>query len=118
MIKQSNGILRIGIRWSLEALWYVRETNDLLAEYGATIVLHDIPSSGNLQMNKTAPCVYFKFHGPAGNYRDSYTKDFLQEQSARIQGLLKSGKDVYAYLNNTMGSAFENALTLKAMASL
>ena len=29
--------------------------------------------------------------------------------------ILERGKDVYVYFNNTMGNAFENAITLKQM---
>ena len=32
-----------------------------------------------------------------------------------IRQWLNAGKDVYAYFNNTMGSAFENALTLQSL---
>ena len=95
--------------------WYVGETYELLNEYGASMVLHDIPKAKNFEINEKWPFIYYRFHGPKGDYRGSYTDDFLGQQSITICGLLTSGKDVYAYFNNTAGSALENAMSLKAM---
>lgn len=96
--------------------WYISETHELLDEYDASIVLHDIPKAKNMELNKAAKFIYIRYHGPTGNYRGSYTHDFLRDQYKKIKGWLKEGKDVYAYFNNTMGSALENAMSLKAMA--
>lgn len=98
------------------ATWYVSETHELLNEYGASIVLHDIPKSKNFETNKAAKFVYLRFHRPKGDYRGSYTDAFLGELSEKIRAWLNVGKDVYAYFNNTMGSALENATTLIEMA--
>ncbi|MEO7767319.1 MAG: DUF72 domain-containing protein [Ferruginibacter sp.] len=95
--------------------WYVGETYELLDEYGASMVLQDIPKAKTSQINKAAKIVYLRFHGPRGDYRGSYSNDFLQEQSNKISQWIKTGKDVYAYFNNTIGSAFENAMALKRM---
>ncbi len=95
--------------------WYVSETFELLDEYGASMVLHDIPKAKNFELNKTADFVYIRFHGPKGDYRGSYTDEFLNEKAKEIDAWRKEGKHVYAYFNNTIGEAFENALTLKAM---
>ena len=96
--------------------WYVNETLELMDEYGASIVLHDMPKSKNEIPNTSSPFIYQRFHGADGDYRGSYTDEFLQEQYKNIQGWLKSGKDVYVYFNNTIGSAFDNAMSLKKMA--
>ncbi len=95
--------------------WYVGEAYELLESIGATMVLHDMPKSKNLDLNDRFKFVYFRFHGPTGNYRDSYSNDFLHEQAAKIRYCINEGKDVYAYFNNTMGSAFDNAMSLRAM---
>jgi uncharacterized protein YecE (DUF72 family) len=99
------------------ASWYVNETKELLDEYGASLVLHDIPKGKNFDINKKASFVYIRYHGPTGNYRGSYSDEYLKEQNLAIQRWLKEGKDVYAYFNNTMGIAFDNARTLMAMSN-
>ncbi len=95
--------------------WYIGETYEMLDEYDAALVLHDIPKSRMPENNSKANFVYIRFHGPTGNYRDSYTDGFLKEKASQIKGWLKEGKDVYAYFNNTIGSAYDNAHTLKMM---
>lgn len=95
--------------------WYVGETFELMDEYNASIVLHDIPKASNTQINKSASFVYLRFHGPTGDYRGNYSNETLKEYAVRIKDFLRNGKDVYAYFNNTMGSAFENARALQKM---
>ena len=99
-----------------DSSWYVNETLELMEEYGASIVLHDMPKSKNEIPNTNASFIYVRFHGADGDYRGSYTDEFLQDQYKNIRGWLKSGKDVYVYFNNTIGSAFDNAMSLKKMA--
>lgn len=95
--------------------WYVSETNELLDEYNAAMVIHDIRKGKNSSVNKKAPAVYIRFHGPAGDYRGSYDKKFLASQAVLINEWMGLGKDVYAYFNNTIGSAFENSKTLQQL---
>ncbi|MEJ7589534.1 MAG: DUF72 domain-containing protein, partial [Ferruginibacter sp.] len=70
----------------------------------------------NNSQKKHARFIYLRFHGPAGDYRGSYDTDFLRDQYERIMDWQANGKDVYAYFNNTIGSAFENAMSLQAIA--
>ena len=93
--------------------WYVRETNELLNEYHATMVLHDFSKAKVSAFAGNANFVYMRFHGPTGNYRDSYSDNILDETAEMISTLLQSGKDVYAYFNNTAGDAFQNARYLQ-----
>lgn len=95
--------------------WYNSPTYEILDQYDCTMVLHDMPKSKTLETNQQSKFTYFRFHGPMGDYRGSYTNSFLLEQADKIRTLLIEGKDVYAYFNNTMGNAFENAMSLKAM---
>ena len=95
--------------------WYVAETMELLDEFDASLVLHDIPKSRNSQLNKNAGFVYLRFHGTNGDYRGTYSDKELQQYARNIKLWAKQGKDVYAYFNNTIGSAFENARTLIEM---
>lgn len=98
--------------------WYIAEMNELLDHYGASLVLHDIPKGKNtVTVNRNADFIYIRYHGPTGNYRGSYSNEFLEEEWKKISGWLKKGKDVYAYFNNTIGEAFENAITLKRISS-
>lgn len=93
--------------------WHTGETFELLDTYKASIVLHDHPKAKNEQLNKKAVIVYIRFHGPTGDYKGSYSRSFLIQQSEKITTWLETGKDVYVYFNNTAGDAFENARTLK-----
>ncbi len=92
--------------------WYVPDTYDLLQEHNAALVLQDIPKSKTPMVTHTADFIYTRFHGPTGNYRDSYTDPFLAEQALLIREWLGERKTVYCYFNNTMGDAFRNLETL------
>ena len=95
--------------------WYTGETYELLDQYGAALVLHDIPKARISEPRGNAAFVYIRFHGPKGDYRDSYPVKFLEQKAIEIREWLSAGKDVYAYFNNTIGSSFENAVALKTM---
>jgi uncharacterized protein YecE (DUF72 family) len=94
--------------------WYVGETSELLNEHNATMVLHDFSKAKISTLTVKANFVYMRFHGPAGNYRDSYSETALDEKAEIIREFMKSGKDVYTYFNNTAGNAFENARYLQS----
>jgi uncharacterized protein YecE (DUF72 family) len=79
------------------------------------MVLQDMAKSNSLEVQDATDFAYFRYHGPKGDYRGSYDEDFLQAQAQKMRSLLSEGKDVYAYFNNTMGNAFENAVQLRAM---
>jgi uncharacterized protein YecE (DUF72 family) len=95
------------------ATWYTSHTFRMLYQYKAAMVLQDMPRSNNLHLQQEFPFYYFRYHGPGGDYRGSYTNEFLQEQAAKMKALLARGTDVYVYFNNTMGNAFENARYLQ-----
>lgn len=97
------------------ASWYTGETWELLDEFGAALVLQDIPKARIWERRGKARFVYLRFHGPKGDYKDSYSLPFLQDKASEIKEWLQEGRDVYVYFNNTIGSAFENALSLQAM---
>ncbi|MET4107658.1 DUF72 domain-containing protein [Hymenobacter sp. UYP22] len=92
--------------------WYADDAFEMLDHHGASLVLHDKGPGRNAQLNEEADFVYMRFHGPQGNYRESYEHDFLHDQAEQIYDYLQEGKDVYAYFNNTMGAAFANAQEL------
>lgn len=95
--------------------WYIGEVYELADEYDASIVLHDIPRSRNMQVNKHAGFIYLRFHGPAGDYRGAYSDDHLQQHAGLIRSWLNSGKNVYVYFNNTIGDAIQNLMTLNRL---
>ena len=95
--------------------WYTSETYRMLQQYNSCMVLQDMPKSNNLSVQQRFPFYYYRYHGPMGDYRGSYTETFLQEQAKRMAFLLTAGSDVYAYFNNTMGDAYENAMSLKRL---
>lgn len=95
--------------------WYTRETYELLDEYGASMVLHDQSKAVNFELRTRADFVYIRLHGPNGDYRGAYEDAFLSQQTLRIKIWLKEGRDVFVYFNNTMGNAFDNAVTLQKM---
>jgi uncharacterized protein YecE (DUF72 family) len=94
--------------------WYIAETTELLNQYHAAMVLHDFKKAPTKESGDNADFVYIRFHGPTGNYRESYTDKFLKEQAELMKDLRDAGKEVYVYFNNTMGDAFNNALKLQA----
>ncbi len=93
--------------------WYVRETTELLQTYHASIVLHDMPLSKFEDVTESAAFVYLRFHGKGGDYRGTYNNTDLKNYAQKIAAWLQVGKTVYAYFNNSIGDAYNNALTLK-----
>ena len=93
--------------------WYIGETWELLEEYGAAVVLHDIPKAKIFELHGNTNVVYIRFHGPKGDYRDSYPESFLRQTAKQVKQWVKEGKEVYAYFNNTMGEAVFNAIDLE-----
>jgi len=94
--------------------WYDASTYSLLNSFKAALVIHDIPKSSTPFVNHESDFLYFRFHGPTGNYRDTYSEVYLEEYAAHIIERIEKGKEVYAYFNNTMGDAFNNLKTLNS----
>jgi uncharacterized protein YecE (DUF72 family) len=92
--------------------WYQESIYELLEEYGAGMVLQDLPASATPMIEQTAKFVYLRFHGPNGGYRGSYTDSYLYEYAQYIREWQADGKMVYTYFNNTMGEAVKNLMTL------
>ena len=108
------------IHWNISVefrnkTWYNEKTYHILKNYNAALVIQDIPKSGTPMVNHEAEFMYLRFHGPTGNYRDSYSEDFLNEYSIYINDWLEQGKKVYVYFNNTAGDAWNNLQTLNKL---
>ena len=95
--------------------WYHEDVYDLMNSYKAAIVIQDIPKSATPLLNHTSDFLYLRFHGPTGNYRESYSEDFLKEYASLINEWIEEEKTVYVYFNNTMGDAFQNLKTLNGL---
>jgi uncharacterized protein YecE (DUF72 family) len=92
--------------------WYDEKVYKLLNKYKTALVVQDIPKSSTPMVDHETNFIYLRFHGPTGNYRESYSDSFLSEYSSYIKEWIEEGKNVYAYFNNTMGDAINNAQTL------
>ncbi len=92
--------------------WYNDATYDLLNHFKVALVIHDIPKSSTPLINHKSDFLYIRFHGPTGNYRDSYTEDFLWEYASYVNEWLAENKTVFMYFNNTMGGALSNLKTI------
>lgn len=93
--------------------WYEDRIYTLVDSFNATVVIHDIPKSATPMIDLESDIIYVRFHGPTGNYRDSYTEEILEEHASYVKDWIVEGKRVYVYFNNTAGDAFENCRTLK-----
>jgi uncharacterized protein YecE (DUF72 family) len=95
--------------------WYTDKVYQLLEEYGAALVTHDMPNAATPLTDMETDLVYLRFHGEQGKYGGSYDESFLHEYAGYIRSWLKEKKTVYAYFNNTMGEAVKNLMTLNNM---
>jgi len=94
--------------------WYHQDTYDLLNEYKAALVIHDLPASVSPIVILKTNFMYLRFHGPGGRYRGSYDDELLRQQAQHILAWIKKRKTVYVYFNNTMGDAVKNLKTLNS----
>ena len=95
--------------------WYMGETYEVLAEYHAAMVRHDMPKSKPQEFISAVGFEYLRFHGPAGDYKGGYTEQELNTAAASIRTWLKEGKTVYTYFNNTIGDALQNLVDITGL---
>jgi uncharacterized protein YecE (DUF72 family) len=93
--------------------WYEKHVYRMLLSQKAALVIHDKRGSKTPTENLPYEIVYWRFHGPHGDYRGTYSKEALAAYGSQIKKWRARGKTVYAYFNNTMGTAFEDARTLR-----
>ena len=95
--------------------WYEREVYEMLEEFDAAMVIQDIPKSATPLNDVRGDFIYVRFHGPEPRYKGDYSDDFLKKYAAYISSWIDENKTVYAYFNNTAGSAaVKNLQTLNA----
>ena len=88
--------------------WYKDTVYELLAGCQAAMVIQDKPQAPTPMEVTSDKFVYLRFHGPAGDYKGSYSDDFLYEYAIYINEWLQEGRTIYAYFNNTAGDALNN----------
>ncbi|MBS1526053.1 MAG: DUF72 domain-containing protein [Bacteroidetes bacterium] len=93
--------------------WHRESVFELLNRYQAALVLQDMPKAPSPFELTSDSHAYLRFHGPQGNYKGSYSDDFLYEYAYYIHDWLQEGRTVYAYFNNTAGAALANLHFLK-----
>ncbi|MDQ3016585.1 MAG: DUF72 domain-containing protein [Bacteroidota bacterium] len=94
--------------------WYDDSVYHLLDQYTATLVIQDIPKSATPMIDLESYTIYLRFHGPTGNYGESYSTEVLEEHAEYVLDWMSEGKKVFTYFNNTSGNAFENLQTFNA----
>ena len=95
--------------------WYCDGVYQLLRRYNAALCLSDF---GGMRVPavETADFVYVRLHGPAGDYRGSYSAVELKAWARRIRGWQRSGKKVYVFFNNDEAAyAAANAAALSGL---
>ncbi len=95
--------------------WYTTETQNLLAQFQAAWVLHDMPASNITKTTGDLPFIYLRFHGPAGDYKGGYDAAALKEYAEMIKTWQAQNKEVYVYFNNTIGDAIKDLETLRTL---
>jgi uncharacterized protein YecE (DUF72 family) len=94
--------------------WYISKVEKALSKYNSCIVIHDHPKAPT-PLDFESAFFYIRFHGEGGRYRGSYETSALESYASKARQWLDEGKTGYAYFNNTMGEAYENALTLSQL---
>ena len=93
--------------------WYTDNVYEMLEQYQAAVVVHDMPASATPLIDMDCAFFYMRFHGQKGDYRGSYDEDVLEERAQNIKDRVTAGKTVY--FNNTMGEAVHNLATLNRL---
>jgi len=98
--------------------WHKSEAYDLFKKYHASLVFHDMPQSRTPLDHSATDIIYLRFHGPSGNYNGSYSEDVIATYAQRIKQWCEADKKIFVYFNNTIGNAYENAISLQQHLSI
>jgi uncharacterized protein YecE (DUF72 family) len=103
--------------------WYGDTTLAMLHRRGWAVVVHDMMKSGGWNvasesisagamslrpvdfLDRSAPFLYLRFHGPTGRYRGEYGVEKLKRRAALADMALRHGSTVLAFFNNTVAAA-------------
>ena len=98
--------------------WNEPQVHQLLSSFNASMVLHDMNKDYTVWDQAHGDFVYLRFHGPEPRYRGNYSDEFLNQRADSIKKWINEEKTVYAYFNNTLGSAYNNLMTLNRLVKL
>jgi uncharacterized protein YecE (DUF72 family) len=110
-------LLPDGERWVIEFRHASWQTPEVYARLARRQVALCVPIGGRVtpDLVTTAPFTYLRFHAGRGA-GGAFLDEELAAWSAKIRGLLRSGKDVYTYFNNDPGGhAVRDAARLRAL---
>lgn len=97
--------------------WWTRKVYDVLNENKITFCSISYPSLPD-EVIKTAPVMYYRFHGVPQLYLSSYNKSKLNRVCDDIKSF-RGVKDIYCYFNNDIEvAAVKNAKTLQSLVAL
>ncbi len=95
--------------------WYEPDTYELLARFGASFCVHDMPGSKSERI-AVGPIAYVRLHGGKGKYWGRYSDEALLSWTDWILEQARLGRSVWCYFNNDIhGHAVHDAQTLKSM---
>ena len=95
--------------------WYATKTHNLVQQFNASIVFHDL-NGGEMKLDTAVSnFVYIRFHGNEPRYRGNYSDKELEKAATFVRKNIGAERDIYVYFNNTVGSAFENLQTFNEM---
>jgi uncharacterized protein YecE (DUF72 family) len=95
--------------------WYQEEVFSILKEASVVCCLHDMPGS-EFTVPRDDGFLYIRKHGTTGRYTGAYGAEKLTIDADLITARLSSGRDAYAFFNNTAsGDALADAELLRSL---
>lgn len=112
-------ILPPGYRYAFEfrdQSWWCDEVHAQLSDHGAAFVCFDLAGLRSPRIT-TGSLAYLRLHGFEQRYRDAYPSAVLADWARWLAGERARGRDVVAYLDNTMTAdqAVRDAQTLAGL---
>ncbi len=93
--------------------WWREEVYALLRRHAVAWCIFDLAGTCS-PLERTAPLVYLRLHGPGGPYQGCYDRRALAAWARRILAWRGEGRQVWCYFDNDQaGHAVRNALDLR-----
>lgn len=96
-----------GYRYAFEfrdKSWYSTDVLDMLSGHGVALCVSD-HADAPAPWQATARHVYIRGHGPAGNYRGTYSTRVLHRWARAALAWTSEGRDVFVYFDNDQKAA-------------